>query len=200
MFYPVLPKYKVTQGFGATDFARQNSEIYDFFAGNHPGLDFAMPEGEPVFAYLPGIVTSIEYHRGMGKTIRIRSGNIQHIYGHLSKFEVDFGQRVEEGQEIGLSGSTVNWSGPHLHFETRDLTVYEVSERPFEPEFGTGLPRQHKEGFAYQVNHELALIDLALKFFGSEEGIEILTAANPELKSHSTHSGLPKGTTLNIPA
>lgn len=200
MHYPVLEKYVVTQDFGITDYAQEKGqEIYYFFDGKHPGLDFAMPEGEPVFAALPGFVTSIEYHRGMGKVIRVRYGNIQHIYGHLSKFKVDFGDFIEEGQEIALSGSTVDWSGPHLHFEVRDLTVYEVSDRPFQPKFGTSNPSQFKDTFTYEVSRNQALIDLALKFFGSEKGIAALRNFNPELQSTHTHQILPAKTKVHVP-
>ncbi len=199
MHYPVPPKYKVTQAFGATDFSQGKGKyIYQFFGGLHPGLDFAMPVGEPIYACLPGFVTSIEYHRGMGKTIRIRYGNIQHIYGHLSEFKVDFGDYVTEGQEIGLSGDSVVWTVPHLHFEMRDLTVYEVAERPFDPDFEAKLPSQFKETFTYTANHSEALIDLALKFFGTEAGVNTIKSANLKLESFDQHQSLAKGTKINV--
>lgn len=200
MHYPCDQKYKVTQGFGRTEFSRERGgEIYYVFDEKHPGLDFDMPVGEPVYAALPGWVYRLDNHRGMGKVIGIRYGNIQHMYGHLSKFLVDYGEWVKEGQKIALSGNTVSWGHPHFHFELRDRSKIDLKDRPIKPDFNKKFPDEFKETFEIKTNGTEAIIDLALKFFGSEKGIEILKRDNPELAELTdNHKFLPEGQNIKI--
>ena len=57
---------------------------------------------------------------GYGNTVVIDHGNgFKTLYAHLSQVSQYCGAIVKAGQVIGLSGSTGNSSGPHLHFEVR---------------------------------------------------------------------------------
>lgn len=53
------------------------------------------------------------------------SGNtyLATIYGHLNWFLASNGTDVSAGQPIGRLGSTGNSTGPHLHYEIREVTV-----------------------------------------------------------------------------
>jgi murein DD-endopeptidase MepM/ murein hydrolase activator NlpD len=199
MTYPTDTNYPITQDYGDTELTKKRgSEIYSFFNGKHPGIDIKLPIGTSVYSCLEGIVTSREYHRGMGKVLRIRTGNLLHIYAHLDSFDKDYGDKVVEGELIAKSGNSVVWTEPHLHFEIRDLTIYEVNERPFKPGFCTGFPKQYKNQFEYICNHNEALIDLALKYYGTEQGINILLSNNPDFKGIHTHKSLELGTKIII--
>ena len=53
-----------------------------------------------------------------GVTIILDHGHdVRTLYGHLSKLDVQPGQRVERGALIGYTGNTGRSSGPHLHYE-----------------------------------------------------------------------------------
>lgn len=92
----------------------------------HNGIDIGAPEGEPVRAAADGIVVFAGWLGGYGNTViinhttnRERVGT-ETLYAHLSKINVPKGQRVSQGQVIGLNGNTGFSRGPHLHFEVRE--------------------------------------------------------------------------------
>ena len=86
---------------------------------SHDGLDLGAPTGTPIYASLPGEVTKAEYYGAYGNCVIIKSGNYEIIYGHMSRIQCAQGDRVSQGQIIGLVGSTGMSTGPHLHFEVR---------------------------------------------------------------------------------
>jgi len=86
----------------------------------HQGVDLPLKTGDPVYAAFSGKVRLSKYYSGYGNLVIIRHENgLETFYAHLSKREVESGEWVEAGQEIGLGGSTGRSSGAHLHFETR---------------------------------------------------------------------------------
>ena len=86
----------------------------------HQGVDLPLKTGTPVVAAFDGRVRMSEYHSGYGNLIIIRHENgLETFYAHLSKREVEVGDWVRAGDQIGLGGSTCRSTGPHLHFETR---------------------------------------------------------------------------------
>jgi len=42
-----------------------------------------------------------------------------HLYGHLSKITTRVGTMLQQGQKLGLLGSTGHSTGPHVHYEVR---------------------------------------------------------------------------------
>ena len=91
----------------------------------HTGTDLAAPLGTPVVATQSGRVTLSEFLGGYGLTVMLRHNDdtLESRYAHLSRLLVQPGEWVEQGEVIGLVGSTGNSTGPHLHFELRQLTA-----------------------------------------------------------------------------
>ncbi len=91
------------------------------FKEGHPGIDLSAPSGSAVYAADTGLVIFAGWTgSGYGNAILIDHGNgFQTLYAHLSQVSIACAARVEKGQLIGLSGSTGNSTGPHLHFEVR---------------------------------------------------------------------------------
>ncbi|PSF35806.1 hypothetical protein C7H19_15385 [Aphanothece hegewaldii CCALA 016] len=86
----------------------------------HAGVDIAPPFGTPVRAADGGEVIFAQFNGSAGKEIKIRHCNGWVTrYLHLSRINVKFGQKVNQGQLIGEVGSTGLSTGPHLHFEIR---------------------------------------------------------------------------------
>ena len=84
----------------------------------HNGTDYGGPVGTPIWAAGDGRVIESAYNNINGHYIFIQHGN--HIvtrYLHLSKRNVSKGDRVRQGQTIGLLGATGRVTGPHLHYE-----------------------------------------------------------------------------------
>ena len=85
----------------------------------HPGMDFAYPQGTPIYASGDGLIeTADDMAQGYGNHVVINHGfGYQTLYGHMSKIAVHANQKVNRGQLIGYVGSTGLSTGPHLHYE-----------------------------------------------------------------------------------
>lgn len=84
----------------------------------HGGTDIAAPEGTPVKAAASGIVMlSAPDLFYSGNVVVIDHGHgLQTIYAHLKKYNVKKGDKVKQGDIIGLVGKTGRVTGPHLHW------------------------------------------------------------------------------------
>lgn len=84
----------------------------------HRGVDYAANIGTPVQAAGDGKVVKASYDRFNGHHVFIEhGGGVTTKYLHFSKRKVKAGQRVKQGQIIGLVGKTGLAAGPHLHYE-----------------------------------------------------------------------------------
>ena len=85
----------------------------------HTGQDFAISCGNQVFSAAGGVVTFAGWHNyGGGNRVVVDHGNgLSTSYNHMSSISVKVGQKLERGDQVGLSGTTGASTGCHLHFE-----------------------------------------------------------------------------------
>jgi septal ring factor EnvC (AmiA/AmiB activator) len=84
------------------------------------GIDIAAKNGDDVRAVNGGQVAYADWYRGYGRLVIIDHGSgLYTLYGHLSRLDVNGGDRVSQGQVIGLAGDTGSLKGTKLYFEIR---------------------------------------------------------------------------------
>ena len=118
LLFPVIGQAITSSGFGW----RLHPILGNWLM--HAGRDFAAPKGTPVVAALSGRVVSSGLAGGYGIAIELEHSAPRRrtLYGHLSELYVKAGQKVLQGEVIGRVGSTGLSTGPHLHFELRQLS------------------------------------------------------------------------------
>lgn len=115
---PFTGQRTVTQGpgCGATHVGRSSEAI-----------DYSMPNGTAIKATYGGVVAAAGWNnQGFGNLIQIDHGPSpikRSYYGHLQSMFVSPGVSVSKGQHIGNSDNTGNSTGPHLHFEVRNVST-----------------------------------------------------------------------------
>ena len=97
----------------------------------HPGYDWRMPEGTPLFAVADAVVLTAGLEAPhlcpqLNRIVQALLVQLVHtsptgesyvsVYGHLSRVDVQEGVSISEGTVIGLSGNTGCSGTPHLHF------------------------------------------------------------------------------------
>jgi murein DD-endopeptidase MepM/ murein hydrolase activator NlpD len=84
----------------------------------HLGVDFAAPTGTPIRGASDAVVDFAGKQNGYGNVVFLKHrNNITTVYAHMSRINVRKGQHIDQGDVIGLVGSTGWATGPHLHYE-----------------------------------------------------------------------------------
>lgn len=86
----------------------------------HTGIDLRARRGggDPVLASRSGRVVRAETRTGYGRLVEIaHDDGYSTRYAHLRRIKVRLGQRVKQGEVIGIVGQSGRATTPHLHFE-----------------------------------------------------------------------------------
>ena len=95
----------------------------------HNGWDIAVPTGTPVYPTQEGTVYFAGPYKGYGNLVVVEHGQgFITLYGHNSEILVKAGQYVNTKTIIARAGSTGRSTGPHVHYEVRQLPVKQRQE------------------------------------------------------------------------
>jgi murein DD-endopeptidase MepM/ murein hydrolase activator NlpD len=102
----------------------------NIFTPGHHAVDIEASEGQQVWSPQSGKVLfagwdTTNANGGYGQYVEIQTVEGDKVFlGHLSRLDVNTGESVSAGEQVGLSGNTGNSSGPHLHFEIQTASGY----------------------------------------------------------------------------
>ncbi len=115
MIWPLPGDGRIYSYFGPRKAPTKGASTY------HRGLDIGGVTGASIVSVLSGTVTEAAYSASRGRYVKVDHGNgYCTFYMHCSKLLVSVGDKVLQGDVLGLVGSTGISTGPHLHFS---LTV-----------------------------------------------------------------------------
>ncbi|MBV8085807.1 MAG: peptidoglycan DD-metalloendopeptidase family protein [Chloroflexi bacterium] len=109
--------------------------------------DFRMPQGSPVMAARDGVVAMLKQDSNQSCPQNIYAcpdwnnyividhgdgSSAAYLHGYQFGARVKLGQRVKQGDVIGISGTTGQSAGPHLHFQVQhtDPNLYVAQSFP----------------------------------------------------------------------
>ncbi len=111
--WPVTTSKRITSDYGGRNTGIAGAST------NHKGVDIGgVYYNSKVLAAKDGVVITSKYVSSYGNYVVISHGNGNTtLYAHMSSRSVKEGDKVKQGQVIGITGSTGISSGPHLHYE-----------------------------------------------------------------------------------
>ena len=134
---PMDCEYVITSGYGYRIHPITGEE------SKHTGIDLAGEWHTEILAVQSGEVVFAGVKTAFGNCIEIKhevNGEIIYsFYAHLSEIRVEVGDRVEQGEVIGLEGGDPVYdenpgysTGHHLHFEIRKASGYGNDIDPYD--------------------------------------------------------------------
>ncbi|MFP4649267.1 MAG: M23 family metallopeptidase [Halorhodospira sp.] len=125
--WPTEEASRITSGYGWRTHPVTGERAF------HAAVDLRARVGDPIVATADGVVNYASKHQdsGLGNLIILaHEFGFQSHYAHLSAFEVERGEFVEQGEVIGQAGATGTVEGSHLHYEIWH-TQHKLNPEPF---------------------------------------------------------------------
>lgn len=111
--FPFKSNVYLTQLFG------ENPKTYAKFGlKGHNGVDLVGID-KNIYSIGYGQATKDYDHNGYGNYVKVVGPTLTTIYAHLSSIVIENNSIVQQGQLIGVEGSTGNSTGSHLHIDIR---------------------------------------------------------------------------------
>jgi murein DD-endopeptidase MepM/ murein hydrolase activator NlpD len=127
----------------------------------HEGIDYVAPRGTQVHAASAGVVESVGWMGGFGKTVLVRHADGYYTqYAHLSGYAkaLNEGDSVAQGALLGYVGSSGLSTGNHLDFRIKRYGRY-INPAPLLSPAPPALAERAKGRFYAQVAVLLALMN-----------------------------------------
>ncbi len=127
----------------------------------HQGIDYAAPEGTPIWAVADGTVISKGQTNGFGRTVKVRHSNgYISYYTHMSRYRTGLhvGQRVAQKELVGYVGHSGLATGPHVCFRIAKDGRY-VDPKKLRSPAGKPIPSNELAAFESKRNALLAALN-----------------------------------------
>lgn len=85
----------------------------------HEGIDISNEKGTKIYSVSNGTVKDSDYSNSYGNYTIVSFEDFEFLYAHMDKSYVSTGEKINQGEKIGLMGSTGQVTGVHLHFEVK---------------------------------------------------------------------------------
>ena len=97
----------------------------------HRGVNIAAKENAPVLAPVGGVITSVEWREGYGRTVVLSHGlGLVSVFSHLDKVLVSKGDRLRQGDTVATAGGSGRSAGPYVHYEVQFYGVPVDPQKP----------------------------------------------------------------------
>jgi murein DD-endopeptidase MepM/ murein hydrolase activator NlpD len=136
----------------------------------HQGIDYAAPEGTPIWAVADGTVISKGMTNGFGRTVKVRHANgYISYYTHMSRYRTGLhvGQRVTQKELVGYVGHSGLATGPHVCFRIAKDGHY-VDPKKLRSPAGKPIPSNELAAFESRRNALFAALDETSNEGGSD--------------------------------